>query len=195
MTLDLDKLVADLAEFSTVMGRLGIPCQVRFNVRGVPIEVREVPGPVQVPLDPQPVTPEKKAAAAPSPAPKKKKDGRQCTPGMLIKCPHCERSMDRRSLHGHISHGHKDLYKKEEVTRYIRGDPSAAAAAVLSGSPGPAAPAEEITKTMHVKTTRLYEGISTDMIGVVQKRSGKYAEVNFGKLGYRDIPVDCLEAV
>lgn len=210
MTLDLDKLCDDLAEFSTIMGHLGIPCRVMFDVSGVPLQVRVVVPPDHtIKNEVMEFPPEKKAAAPPSPAPKKKKD--PVKPPKMIKCLFCERSMDRRSLHQHISKSHRDLYKKDQVSRYIkwenaitiqgidqdlleavpevrprtRGDPK-------DPAPGPAA---EFVSGLHVKTTQLFKGISPGTIGTVRKRLGKNIEVNFGQPGYREIPEGLLEAL
>lgn len=221
MTLDLDKLISDLEEFSVIMNRLGIPCRVTFVVPAAP-------GPVQVPhqdhtikMEVKEVTQEKKTqwvpnvaerSPAPSPGLKNKK---RVKPGKLIKCLFCERSMDRRSLHQHIRKGHQDKYDKEAVTQYIRGESEIAIQGIDQDllqavpdarprtrgdpkelAPGPApGPAAEIISKMHVKTIKQYKGIPTGMIGVVRERFKNFAEVNFGKSGYCMMPVGSLEAV
>lgn len=197
MTLDLDKLCTDLAEFTKIMGRLGIPCKIRFEVHGVPIEVREVPGPVQVREDLQPVTPEKKAATVPSMA--RTMPGIRRKGGRIMKCPYCERLMDTRSLQSHAKDSHKGIYDSDVVRRYIKGESGITPVLIkaLEISPGPApGPAAEIVPGMHVRLVKpMDKGISNGMIGVVRKRVGKDFEVNFGKSGFRMMPPDSLEAV
>jgi hypothetical protein len=227
MTLDLDELCADLAEFSTVMGRLGIPCRVTFDVSGVPIQVREVHDPVQVPQDhtikrevrsPDPVTPDKKAAATPSPAPKKGSHKFK-TSDKTMKCPYCPAVVNTYGMHKHVRSRHPDQYDKEKIKKFIKGtlvitgqdaDPPAVTIQGIDqdllqaipekrprtrSDPKELAPGDDFREGVHVKTTQMFEGILSGTIGTVRKRLGKNYEVSFGRPGYRTISRDFLVSV
>lgn len=117
--------------------------------------------------------------------------------------------MDRRSLHGHIRKSHTDLYKKDEVSRYIKGGAEIAIQGIdqdllaavpevrprTRGDPKELSPGDDFREGVHVRTTQMFEGILPGTIGTVRKKLGKNYEVNFGRPGYRTVPLDNLEAI
>jgi len=208
----------EIDEFVAVMKSLGISCKVTERI---PTSAAAAPGPVQVPQDHTikkeviEFTPERKAAATPSPAPKNPAKNKKAG-GKIMKCPYCERTMDTRAMQSHAQDAHKDQYDQGAVRRYIKGENAIAIQGIdqdllhavpevrprtrgdpKGPAPGPApGPAAEIVSGMHVKQIKPDNGFLAQGIGTVRQRIGKNCEVSYGgKQGYRTISLDCLEVV